>query len=862
MPGPSRKPSRKLWKGLGLLLAILVLGFLAAIPLVVRHYASAEYVEGRLSDLLGRQVTVARVGLSFRPDLRVRAQGIVLEPDLHVRAVELALKPVPLLSGRLEARRVIFEGVRAELPLDDGTDRPEVQLRAWRLTPLFELPALSFEDSEFTLASTERPNVMIHFDVLSLDPVRPNLPAGLSARGELRTSDSASPFEVEAQLDSIGAEEPLGSQRGAFSLALRNFHATELKAHFADVLGRDWRADPIDLSVEGRYENGSLPDTELSLRLAKGSIRSGAARIDGPGTLRATVSWDGAEAKFRDVVLQTAGVRFRDHRFRSVRTRIDWDGTWLDIGNFSADAYVGSLGLTGSDYRIGRWARPLKLEVKNVDALEMDGRIRFSQATEKGGIPSVEEADVRGLTLRDVRGELDAGSGALLPARVDRVTWESPAEGEKRVLQLEGSVDDGNLRFDARVEAAGPGQEPVYDVVLDVDAMDPSRVRLVWEDFVDAGVVETRVAGKIHIFESPADGFVCDIDLRQHDGITEVFGIRLEEAARFSGRLVKRRDGPMELTDAKARSERVHFEGYEGDEASAAFRWDPSGLTFDRLTFKAYGGAWDLAGTTTLDASPHIRATGFFEDVRIEALRASDGAGGSAMRLGARGDIELVWHPKQRTFETLSGRGDVTVADGATPGQKLLAAVAGGLLKALPVVGRARTMVDPETENPIHHGRGSYEVRNGRLQFDAVELATGDYDLVGTGSLAPSGDLEFRGDLTLTRAGVSKTTQRLTAPVPFKEAFRLPAVPVQLEGSLYDWDSIRARADMKAVPVATLRGIVGLPARAGSIVRDAGKAARRMGEAAAGVVTGGGAAPEGNPKTEEPASGDPEADKQ
>ena len=61
MPGPSRK----IWKGLSVIAGILVLGLLVAIPLAVQHYASAEYVEDRLSDLLGRSVTVERVGLSF-----------------------------------------------------------------------------------------------------------------------------------------------------------------------------------------------------------------------------------------------------------------------------------------------------------------------------------------------------------------------------------------------------------------------------------------------------------------------------------------------------------------------------------------------------------------------------------------------------------------------------------------------------------------------------------------------------------------------------------------------------------------------------------------------------------------------------
>jgi hypothetical protein len=834
MPGAPRR----VWKVVGLLAALLVLGLLVGIPIVLQLYLSTEYVEERLEEVIGRSVSVERVGLSFRPDLRVRAQGLVIEPDFRVGAVEFALRPTALLAGRLEARRMIFDGVRAELPPSEDEGDAFAALGELSLDPLYAVPALSFENSELVVPDGEPLPLRIRIDRLAIDLVRPEEPAALEVRGHLGRGDGASAFEGTVAVPRIDPEQPLGLQSGTFRLEAREFRPSEFRAALVGALGKDWRADALDVEIEGTRAQGAVSQLELALVLKSGSVRVRAARVDGPARARARLVWEAGAAKFPELALRAAGMRWGEHRFRSPRLELAWNGEWLDVAEARAEAYLGALDLRGSNYKIGRWAESLHLDVREVGALRAVGRARLSFPDGTDSPPRAEEIDLAELSLRGILGELDSGDGASLPAQIARVAWRGASEEEAPVLELDGDVDGGKVRFRAAVGAAGPSQLGFYDVGLDVSAMDPSQLRSVWERYVRAGEVDNLIEGTIRIAESPERGFECELDLAQSAGVSELFGIRLEGAAHFAGNLLRQGTEKLHLDDAMARAARAKWQGHQTESATATFSWAGDELRFETLAFRAYGGLWNLSGATKLGDSPWIHVSGGFEDVSVLAFSARTKSEAAATQLASRGELELRWNPEAQQLEPLSGGGTLEARGGAFRGQKLLAAVAGGLLGAVPGLRGASQRVDPDTENPLRNGRGVFRVDAGRLRFDPLDLSTGDYDLDGSGWLAPDGSIDVRGDLTLTPAGVSKTTHRITASVPFKEAFRLPAVPVQIQGSLYDWDSLEARADMKAIPVATLRGILGLPGRAGSLVRDAGKAARRMGKAAAGVVTG------------------------
>ena len=69
-----------------------------------------------------------------------------------------------------------------------------------------------------------------------------------------------------------------------------------------------------------------------------------------------------------------------------------------------------------------------------------------------------------------------------------------------------------------------------------------------------------------------------------------------------------------------------------------------------------------------------------------------------------------------------------------------------------------------------------------------------------------------------------------------REGTMLPAIPVRVSGQI---GSLSYRADASAVPVATLRGVLGLPRRAGKVATGAAGTVRDAAGALGGEVRGG-----------------------
>lgn len=102
------------------LLALAVVAALVAVPILIQRNLSVEAVEARGSALAGRPVTVESVGITFRPTLRIRAEGVVVAGAGSVDVVEAEVAVLPLLRRRVEASELHLRGAR--LPVERGQD--------------------------------------------------------------------------------------------------------------------------------------------------------------------------------------------------------------------------------------------------------------------------------------------------------------------------------------------------------------------------------------------------------------------------------------------------------------------------------------------------------------------------------------------------------------------------------------------------------------------------------------------------------------------------------------------------------------------------------------------------------------------
>jgi len=254
-------------------LLVAVLAVLVAVPLLIQRNLSPEAVARRGSDLLGRPVSVASVGLAFRPALRIRAEDVRIEGAASADAVEVELALRPLLRGRLEPAELNLRRPRF-LVERDGSGGLRVRLlhrpgHEGGGGGLPALPALSARDGEIALVDAEgRPAPQPTLRVRSLELAR------LSPEGR-------TPLRLEVALG--GGPDDAG------------FGVGEAKIEVFLVL-----AGPAFRAESGRIEGRDLAVRRLRAERFAGRFAYG----DGVATVEAlTLSGYGGELQARGKVL-------------------------------------------------------------------------------------------------------------------------------------------------------------------------------------------------------------------------------------------------------------------------------------------------------------------------------------------------------------------------------------------------------------------------------------------------------------------------------------------------------------------------------------------------------------------------------
>ncbi|UCE85045.1 MAG: hypothetical protein JSU66_11895, partial [Deltaproteobacteria bacterium] len=143
---------RRLLYATAIPLGLLLLTYFGS-RLGLGYWVTAPWAGERLSDAMGREVTVEAVRVSLRPGWQVRLEGVSVGRVITSRAAEVRLHLLPLLKGSVEASRIRLEGVRlrverrpdgdlALLGLAPDEGEPDVR------TSFPALPALVVQDAE------------------------------------------------------------------------------------------------------------------------------------------------------------------------------------------------------------------------------------------------------------------------------------------------------------------------------------------------------------------------------------------------------------------------------------------------------------------------------------------------------------------------------------------------------------------------------------------------------------------------------------------------------------------------------------------------------------------------------------------
>jgi hypothetical protein len=321
----------------------------------------------------------------------------------------------------------------------------------------------------------------------------------------------------------------------------------------------------------------------------------------------------------------------------------------------------------------------------------------------------------------------------------------------------------------------------------------------------------------------------AQVALTLEGGSFEMAGIALEGRTTLEGQ-IRRRGDAVAVEAGRLASERLSFAGRRGEDLRARFAFADDALEVESLDLRAYDGTVHHAGRLVLGAVPSF-------DLRVEAAGVDAGRllgvaveGADPTLLEGEAAFRGQWTGDPNWLAPVRGGGRVVLRGGVLPSRDLFTAVTRALLRLVP--GSSRLLRKEPRLTRLEQLTSTFLIEAGRAHTDDLRVRTDNFRVSGRGSVGHDLDLDFGLEVALTTRGVHRAFALDRAGEQLRKATTLPAVPVQVTGPV---GSLSYQADASRVPVATLRGVLGLPGRAGGVVRGAAGAA---GDAAGAVGSG------------------------
>ena len=845
---------------IGLLLALIGL---VVVPAVITRSLSPQYVGRRASDVLGREVRIRELGLHFAPMPRVRLEGVWVAPDIELDVLDVGLSLVALLQLRLEVARLELEGVhlavvrRVDGSFGLGGAAPSEPSRTEGVSLPAKLPEISLRSSRVDVLDHtfgEQPlSTTFLVDHLELghallggdDSLHGRLRLGAAGeRGSLRVDGSIRP----------PAEGDLLEGSARFSLEAEQLDPAVVLPY----LPKSWDVRRVNGVVSGRVDaqltslasprTGSEIDLELQL---PGGVHEIGELSFGDGTQASMhLSWHEGGVEIREGRLESAWAALGDQRGSALAVTFGYAQGRLEVESLHLDALSASLGSEGS----GSWA----LHV------ERTGSIALAAEPGKPGL-------LFGLSsakARDARVTLSGPGDARVHILVDEFSVRDVALGQRASGVLAARLGDGeqgslSVRSKTRILTRQPELASIHtSLEIRGEAIDLALLQPFLPPEWKVASRGARLDGVLRLARAPGPGFSGEIDLELATGALGVGPFDLEAPARLDGRggrdgddlrldaalelgdagslqvvglqlggpatasgLLSSSDGALSFRDGRVVAPRASLGPYRASALDAKIVFENAMLSADSLTFEAYGGSWTSRGHLTLGEVPSFEIA-----VGVQAVHLDDLVNAGREQQAARQPVLLTgearvsgrWTGEAQWLEPMEGEGRLELHDGFMPSQKLLRAIGLAIVGRVPGVSRlASDGSQSVSRTPLEHARIPFRIANGKFHSDDLDLATGDYHVRGQASLSPALQAHLGGEVVLTAQGVSKALTFGALPDNLRSALRLPAIPFEASGPL---DDLRFRADVGRIPMATLRGLLGLPSRATDAVRGVGGA--------------------------------------
>jgi len=252
------------------------------------------------------------------------------------------------------------------------------------------------------------------------------------------------------------------------------------------------------------------------------------------------------------------------------------------------------------------------------------------------------------------------------------------------------------------------------------------------------------------------------------------------------------------------------------------FGYDDPVLKLSNTRFGAYDGRWEVRGDVRLDGGPTFDLDLKARDARLEKLIAAfvtatevhanpnHAAPPSPARVFGilDGHAELRGRGKNvKAWEkTLVGSGRVVVREGRLPSSNIMEAVVRsflGLFRKIIPVRREVTLSEPTTFDRFDQ---AFEVQDGRVRTENIQLLTADYLLTGQGSFGLDSTLDYDTQVRLTPQGSQRMIVVASLPILNESYNTMAPIPVRITGT---FENPSIRPDVSGMSIGKLRALIG-----------------------------------------------------
>lgn len=561
---------------------------------------------------------------------------------------------------------------------------------------------------------------------------------------------------------------------------------------------------PVALHVTASGTVGAPLTGQVAVTLPDGTAGWGTTIATGPLSVRGDASLDGSALTVRNAHVQAARLSDRDLAATAVDVQGAFDGTAVQIAALSAQAFDGTVQLSGTVPLQG--APTLSLSAAGINAAHLARAALTGRPDDTGTAGDVDiTATLQGgagrIALRLASPTLTFGP--LLIAQPASATgtlsWSGTgvriSNGGAQLAQVRFAGNQvGNVR--AAFASAGPGQLRVAPLTARAFGGDWRVTATLARDEIDSTGRVTNVdldALLATLGGSPrSERATASVDATVRRGRDGVIGadvaiqllrgrFLLDDLAVTGpgrGTAQLRIDGTRwTVTNGVASAAAASYAMLNGTHPSARLDFGPDRIHLVELGFTTAGAPWQCSGTIDLDA-PSIDGSVAFARADPDAVLALMGwkapgldPDGFDLSLSARAPLTAAWR------QGLQGSGTMALRGGYLTSTGLLRAVVAAIVPT-------RSLRDGGPPNRLTSLTQSFTLGDGRVRTQNLTVDSDDYDLTAAGSFGYDASLDLTGRITLTPNGIKKIFALSAVPIPGSNLWSLPPIPARIDGTL------------------------------------------------------------------------------